>query len=89
MHAGADEILKANHSLVLAKVHGYYEIKPLAENVCRLTFVAQGQMGGNVPNFAMTWAIKYDARPTPFTHPPNTTNWRALAYRTAGTPSTS
>ncbi|GMI25883.1 hypothetical protein TeGR_g11469 [Tetraparma gracilis] len=55
----ADEILKANHSLVLAKVHGYYEIKPLAENVCRLTFVAQGQMGGNVPNFAMTWAINH------------------------------
>ncbi|GMI30032.1 hypothetical protein TeGR_g3633, partial [Tetraparma gracilis] len=54
-----DDIFRANAALVPAKIRGFYKIKPLAPNICRVTFVAQGMLGGHVPDFAMKWAIKY------------------------------
>lgn len=58
-----DNIVKSHASLVQGRIRGLYRIEPLADKICRTTFVAQGTMGGQVPDFAMKWAIKYDARP--------------------------
>jgi hypothetical protein len=53
-----DDIFKSNAGLVQGKLRGFYKIKPLSTNVCRVTFVAQGSMGGQVPDFAMSWGTK-------------------------------
>ena len=53
-----DDIFKSNAGLVHGKLRGFYKIKPLSTNVCRVTFVAQGSMGGQVPDFAMSSGTK-------------------------------
>jgi hypothetical protein len=53
-----DDIFKSNAALIQGKLRSFYQIKPLSTNVCRVTFVAQGSLGGQVPDFAMSWAIK-------------------------------
>jgi hypothetical protein len=55
-----DELLSAQASKsIVGKLRGFYKIQPLATNICRVTLVLQGVLGGNVPDFAMKWAIKY------------------------------
>jgi hypothetical protein len=44
---------------VLGKLRGFYRIKTLAPNVCRVTLVAQGSLGGSFTKQAMAWAVKY------------------------------
>jgi hypothetical protein len=43
---------------VVAKLRGFYRIKILAPNVCRVTLVAQGSLGGSFTKQAMAWAVK-------------------------------
>ena len=43
----------------MAKLRGFYRIKTLALNVCRVTLVAQGSLGGSFTKQAMAWGIKY------------------------------
>ncbi|GMI35625.1 hypothetical protein TeGR_g12632 [Tetraparma gracilis] len=38
--------------------HGFYRIKPLAPNVCKVTFVFRGDMGGQIPKFAEAFFTK-------------------------------
>jgi hypothetical protein len=47
---------------VLAKLRGFYRIKTLAPNVCRVMLVAQGDAGGSITKQAMAWAVKYSLR---------------------------
>jgi hypothetical protein len=43
---------------VLGKFRGFYRIKTLALNVCRVTLVAQGSLGGSFTKKAMAWTVK-------------------------------
>ena len=43
---------------MLGKLRGFYRIKTLAPNVCRVTLVAQGSLGGSFTKQAMAWAVK-------------------------------
>jgi hypothetical protein len=54
-----DAALEAVKSSVLAKLRGFFRIKTLARNVCRVTLVAQGSLGGSFTKQAMAWALKY------------------------------
>ena len=45
-------------SSVVGKLRGFYRIKTLAPNVCRVTLVAQGSLGGSFTKQAMAWAVK-------------------------------
>ncbi|GMI35864.1 hypothetical protein TeGR_g6190, partial [Tetraparma gracilis] len=53
-----DAALEAAKRSVLAKGRGFYRIKTLAPNVCRVTMVAQGSLGGSFTKQAMAWAVK-------------------------------
>ncbi|GMI20434.1 hypothetical protein TeGR_g7621 [Tetraparma gracilis] len=53
-----DEALETAKSAVLGKFRGFYRIKTLAPNVCRVTMVAQGSLGGSFTKKAMAWAVK-------------------------------
>ncbi|GMI22407.1 hypothetical protein TeGR_g5792, partial [Tetraparma gracilis] len=53
-----DAALKTAKDSVLGKSRGFYRIKTLAPNVCRVTLVAQGSLGGNFTKKAMAWAVK-------------------------------
>ncbi|GMI53113.1 hypothetical protein TeGR_g14713 [Tetraparma gracilis] len=53
-----DAALEAEKGSVLGKIQGFYRIKTLAPNVCRATFVAQGDAGGTIGKQAMAWGIK-------------------------------
>ena len=53
-----DEALETAKSAVLGKFRGFYRIKTLAPNVCRVTLVAQGSLGGSFTKQAVTWFIK-------------------------------
>jgi len=43
---------------VVAKLRGFYRIKTLAPNVCRVTLVAHGSLGGSFTKQAMAWTVK-------------------------------
>jgi hypothetical protein len=43
---------------VLGKIRGFYRIKTLAPNVCRVTQVGRGDAGGSITKQAMAWAVK-------------------------------
>ncbi|GMI42593.1 hypothetical protein TeGR_g11447 [Tetraparma gracilis] len=53
-----DTALETENRSVLAKLRGFYRIKTLAPNVCRVTLVAQGSLGGSFTKQAMAWAVK-------------------------------
>jgi hypothetical protein len=53
-----DAALEATKSSVVAKLRGFYRIKTLAPNVCRVTMVAQGSLGGSFTKQAMAYAVK-------------------------------
>ena len=53
-----DAALEAEKRSVLAKLQGFFRIKTLAPNVCRVTMVAQGSLGGSFTKQAMAWGIK-------------------------------
>jgi hypothetical protein len=50
---------KSAEKVVHGELRGFYRIHPLAENVCRVTFVAQGALGGQIPDRVMKSLIKY------------------------------
>jgi hypothetical protein len=54
-----DDFFKSNATFVHGKLRGFYQIKPLATNVCRVTFAGLGALGGQVPDFAMKFAVKH------------------------------
>ncbi|GMI36542.1 hypothetical protein TeGR_g13381, partial [Tetraparma gracilis] len=54
-----DKLLEAQKGSVLGKLQGFYRIKTLAPNVCRVTLMAQGDAGGTIGKQAMAWGIKY------------------------------
>jgi hypothetical protein len=43
---------------VLGKLQGFFRIKTLAPNICRVTLVLQGNLGGSFTKQAMAWAVK-------------------------------
>ena len=45
-------------SSVLGTTQGFFRTKILAPNVCRVTFVLQGSLGGSFTKQAMAWAVK-------------------------------
>ncbi|GMI32785.1 hypothetical protein TeGR_g3036 [Tetraparma gracilis] len=49
---------KSAAKAVKGSLVGFWRISPLASNVCRVTFVGQGSMGGLVPDSAMKFATK-------------------------------
>ncbi|GMI22423.1 hypothetical protein TeGR_g13348, partial [Tetraparma gracilis] len=53
-----DAALEAMKSSVVGKLRGFYRIKTLAPNVCRVTLVAKGSLGGSFTKQAMAWAVK-------------------------------
>jgi hypothetical protein len=53
-----DTALETENRSVLAKLRGFYRIKTLAPNVCRVTLVAHGSLGGSFTKQAMAWAVK-------------------------------
>jgi hypothetical protein len=53
-----DEALETAKSAVLGKFRGFYRIKTLAPNVCRVTQVGRGDAGGSITKQAMAWAVK-------------------------------
>ena len=53
-----DAALEADKRSVLGKLQGFFRIKTLAPNVCRVTFVLQGSLGGSFTKQAMAWAVK-------------------------------
>ncbi|GMI28476.1 hypothetical protein TeGR_g12203 [Tetraparma gracilis] len=53
-----DTALEAEKRSVLGRLRGFYRIKTLAFNVCRVTLVAQGSLGGSFTKQAMAWAVK-------------------------------
>ncbi|GMI34230.1 hypothetical protein TeGR_g7990 [Tetraparma gracilis] len=54
-----DTALKAVKSSVLGTLRGFYRIKTLASNVCRVTLLVQGDAGGTIGKQAMAWGIKF------------------------------
>ncbi|GMI27852.1 hypothetical protein TeGR_g10416 [Tetraparma gracilis] len=54
-----DAALEAEKRSVIGKLRGFYRIKTLASNVCRVTLVAQGDAGGTIGKQAMAWGIKF------------------------------
>ncbi|GMI25215.1 hypothetical protein TeGR_g3083 [Tetraparma gracilis] len=54
-----DTALETAKRSVLGRLRGFYKIKTLAPNVCRVMLVAQGDAGGSITKQAMAWAVKY------------------------------
>ncbi|GMI36375.1 hypothetical protein TeGR_g14709 [Tetraparma gracilis] len=54
-----DTALEAEKRSVLGRLRGFYRIKTLSPNVCRVTFVLQGNLGGSFTKQAMAWALKH------------------------------
>jgi hypothetical protein len=50
--------LEAQKGSVLGKLRGFYRIKTLAPNVCRVTLVGHGEAGGSITKQAMAWTVK-------------------------------
>jgi hypothetical protein len=50
---------KSAEKVVHGELRGFYRIHPLAKNVCRVTFVGQGALGGSIPDRVMNSLIKY------------------------------
>jgi hypothetical protein len=50
---------KSADKIVLGELRGFYRIHPLAKNVSRVTFVAQGALGGQIPGSVMSSLIKF------------------------------
>jgi hypothetical protein len=56
-----DELIKQNEKAAKAirgETRGFFKITPLAKNVCRLTLVTQGKLGGHVPVALLNARIK-------------------------------
>jgi hypothetical protein len=53
-----DTTLETSKASVLGTLRGFYRIKTLAPNVCRVTLVAQGSLAGSFTKQAMAWAVK-------------------------------
>ncbi|GMI29077.1 hypothetical protein TeGR_g11360 [Tetraparma gracilis] len=53
-----DAALETAKGSVLGKTRGFYRIKTLAPNVCRVTQVGRGDAGGSITKQAMAWAVK-------------------------------
>ncbi|GMI25032.1 hypothetical protein TeGR_g8761 [Tetraparma gracilis] len=49
---------KSSDAVIVSQSRGLYRISSLAENVCRVTLVAQGTIGGWVPDQAMKFLIR-------------------------------
>jgi hypothetical protein len=49
---------KSSDAVIVSQSRGLYRISSLAENVCRVTLVAQGTVGGWVPDQAMKFLIR-------------------------------
>jgi hypothetical protein len=54
-----DAVLEAAKGSVLAKLQGFFRIKTLAPNVCMVTLVGLGSLGGSFTKQAMARGIKY------------------------------
>ncbi|GMI21204.1 hypothetical protein TeGR_g5105, partial [Tetraparma gracilis] len=50
---------KSSDAVILSQSRAFYRISSLAENVCRVTLVGQGVIGGWVPDQAMKFLIKF------------------------------
>ena len=50
---------KSAENVVHGELRGFYRIHPLAKNVCRVTLVAQGALGGQIPGRVMNSLIKF------------------------------
>ena len=50
---------KSAEKVVHGELRGFFRIRPLAKNVCRVTFVAQGALGGQIPDRVMRSLIKF------------------------------
>lgn len=50
---------KSAEKVVHGELRGFFRIHSLAENVSRVTFVAQGALGGQIPDRVMNSLIKY------------------------------
>jgi hypothetical protein len=50
---------KSSDAVIVSQSRGLYRISRLAKNVCRVTLVAQGVIGGWVPDQAMKYLIKF------------------------------
>ncbi|GMI57053.1 hypothetical protein TeGR_g10296, partial [Tetraparma gracilis] len=48
---------KSSEAVVLSELRLFYRLRPLAENVCEVTLVGQGVIGGWVPDQAMKFLI--------------------------------